>query len=196
MQVVVLNNDVVLSVWIVGIQTQRIVGTDIAAIEGPKPAVLSGKPIAPEPLLSHDLDLGRIRRNCDELVPDNQTRRQHGCDTYRSPYAEPPFELLVFGIVGCPPSLLVLKAEDAIGHERDDRKENRPGDPERQGDRVVDVAPVRGERCPPPRAENVKQHRGDRYQEQYERYSHPLCILAVKGYGYELKGGAHVCRDG
>ena len=109
---------------------------------------------------------------------------------------EPPFELLVFGIVGCPPSLLVTKAEDAIGHERDDREENRPGDPERQGDRVVDVAPVRGERRPPPRAEEVKQHRGDRDQKQYDCYSHPLCILAIKGCGYELKGGAHVCRDG
>jgi len=50
----------------------------------------------------------------------------------RSPDAEPPFELLVFGIVVCPPSLLVLKAEDAISHERDDREENRARDPERQ----------------------------------------------------------------
>ena len=25
--------------------------------------------------------------------------------------------------------------------------------------------------------------------------SHPLCIIAIKGYGYELKGGAHVCGD-
>ena len=79
--------------------------------------------------------------------------------------------LLVFGIVGCPPSLLVVKAEDAIGHERDDRAENRPGDPEGQGDRVVDVTPVGGDRRPPPRAEQVKQHRGDRYQKQlFRRY--------------------------
>jgi hypothetical protein len=34
----------------------------------------------------------------------------------------------------------------------------------------------------------VKQHRGDRYQEQYERYSHPSFILAIKGCGSELKG--------
>src|SRR5258708_5512146 len=59
-----------------------------------------------------------------------------------SPDREPPFELLVFRLVGCLPSLLVLKAEDAIGHERDDREVTRPSDPERQGDRVVDVAPV------------------------------------------------------
>jgi hypothetical protein len=37
----------------------------------------------------------------------------------------------------------------------------------------------------------VKQHRGDRNQKQYERYSHPLCILATKGCGYELKGDAN-----
>jgi hypothetical protein len=59
-------------------------------------------------------------------VPDNQPGRQHGCDADRSPDAEPPFELLVFGIVGCPPSLLVTKAEDPIGHERDDREKTAP----------------------------------------------------------------------
>jgi hypothetical protein len=42
----------------------------------------------------------------------------------------------------------------------------------------------------------VTQHRADRDQKQYECYSHPSFILAIKGYGYELKGGAHVCRDG
>src|SRR5258708_5512145 len=35
-----------------------------------------------------------------------------------------------------------LTVGTAIGHERDDREVNRPSDPERQGDRVVDVAPV------------------------------------------------------
>jgi hypothetical protein len=42
----------------------------------------------------------------------------------------------------------------------------------------------------------VKQHRGDRNQKQYDRYSHPSFILAIKGYGDELKGGAHICVDG
>jgi hypothetical protein len=42
----------------------------------------------------------------------------------------------------------------------------------------------------------VKQHRGDRDQEQYDCYSHPSFILAVKGYGYELEGGAHAYRNG
>ena len=42
----------------------------------------------------------------------------------------------------------------------------------------------------------MQSPRGDRYQKQYDCYSHPSFILAVKGYGYELKGGAHVCRDG
>jgi hypothetical protein len=84
-----------------------------------------------------------------------------------------------------------MKAEDAIGHERDDREENRPRDQERDVDRVVDVAPVGGDRRPPPRAVDVKQHRADRDQKQYDCYSHPSFILAVKGYGYESKGGAH-----
>ncbi len=61
-----------------------------------------------------------------------------------------------------------MKAEDAIGHERDDREENRPGDPEGDADGVVDIAPVSGDRRPPPRAVDVKQHRADRDQKQYE----------------------------
>src|SRR5437773_11762654 len=109
MQIAVLDDNIVLSTWIVGIQPHRIVGTALAGIGGPKPAVLSGKPITPTPLLSHDLDLGRIGRNGDELVPDDQAGRQHGRDADCSPDAKPPFELLVFGIVVRPPSLLVVK---------------------------------------------------------------------------------------
>jgi hypothetical protein len=37
----------------------------------------------------------------------------------------------------------------------------------------------------------VKQHRGDRYQKQYECYSHPSFILAIEGCGFESEGGAH-----
>src|SRR6516164_8625453 len=105
--------------------------------------------------------------------------------THAGPDAEPPLELLVFGVIGGLPSLLVVKAEDAIGHEHDDRGENKPGDPERYVDCVVDVAPVGGDRRPPPRAQEVKHHRADRDQEQYERYSHPTASLPVEGYGYQ-----------
>src|SRR3979409_2464323 len=181
---------------IVGVQAQWVVGTDVADIGRAHPAILSRKAEAPAPLLAHDLDLGSASRNRYELGPDNQAGCQHGSAADRSPYGEPPFKLFVFGLVGCPPSLLVMKTEDAIGHERDDREENCPGDPESYVDRVVDVAPVGGDRRPPPRAEEVKQHRADRDQKQYECYSHPSFILAVKGYGYELKGGAHAYCDG
>src|SRR3981081_2486719 len=187
-QVAAFDHNVVLPMRIVGIQAQRVVGTDVADIGCAQPAILPREAEAPAPLLTHDLDFGSVRRNRDELVPDNQAGCQHGSDADRSPYGEPPFELFVFGIVGCLPSLLVMKAEDAIGHERNDREENRPGDPERDVDRVVDVAPVCGDRRPPPRAEEVKQHRADCDQKQYDCYSHPSFILAVKGYGYGIKG--------
>ena len=181
---------------VVGIQAHRVVGTDGADIGCAHPAILPREAEAPAPLLAHDLDVGSLRRNRDELVPDEQAGCQHGSDADRSPYREPPFEFFVFGLVGCLPSLLVMKAEHAIGHERDDREENRPGDPERYVDRVVDIAPVGGDRRPPPRTIDVKQHRADRYQKQYDCYSHPSFIPAVKGCGYESKGGAHACRDG
>src|SRR5262249_17371523 len=124
-------------------------------------------------------------------VPTDQPGRQHGCDPDARAYAEPPFQLLVFGVVGRLSSFLVLKPEDAIRHERDDREEDGPGDPECQADRVVNVAPVGGNRRPPPRAVDVKQHRADCYQEQYDRYSHPSCIPAIEGCGYASKSGAH-----
>src|SRR6202048_1177252 len=158
-QVATFDHNIVLPMRIVGIQAQRGVGTDVAGIGRAHPAILPREAEAPAPLLAHDLDLGSVRRNRDELVPDNQAGCQHGSDADSSPYGEPPFDLFVSGLVGCPPSLLVMKAEDAIGHERDDREENRPGDPERDGDRVVDVAPVCGDRRPPPRAEKGKTHR-------------------------------------
>src|SRR6202012_5978276 len=118
--------------------------------------------------------------------PNDQAGRQHRRDADSCPYAEPPFQLLVFGIVGGPPSLLVVKAEDAIGHERDDRDENESGDPERYVDRAVDVAPVGGDWRPPPRAQEVKHHRTDRDQKQYERYSLPAASLPIESYGFEL----------
>src|SRR5258708_19690797 len=111
--------------------------TDITGIGGPKAAVFSEKPIAPLPLLSYDLDLGRTGRNCDELVPDNQPGCQHGCDTDSGHYGEPPFKLLVFGLVGCLPSLLVTEAEDTIAHQSNDPRENATRDPELHGDRLL-----------------------------------------------------------
>ena len=130
-------------------------------------------------------------------MPDNEARRQHRRYADSSTDAKPPFEPFVFGIIGCPPSFLVMEAEDAIGHERDDREESRPSDPERDVDRVVDVAPVGGDRREPPWAQEVKQHRADQNQEQYECYSHPSCILAVAGHGYNFKGrSSRLSRDG
>jgi hypothetical protein len=93
------------------------------------------------------------------------------------PDGEPRFELLVFRIVGCLSSFLVMKAEDAIGHESDHREEHHAGDPEGDADGVVDVAPVGGDRRPPPRAVDVKQHRADCDQKQYDSDSHPSLLL-------------------
>ena len=87
-----------------------------------------------------------------------------------------------------------MKAEDAIGHERDDRDENESGDPEGDVDGVVDIAPVRGNRRPPPRAVEVEQHRADRDQKQYQCDSHPRSILAIEGYGDELKEQSALSR--
>src|SRR5690242_11026234 len=82
-----------------------------------------------------------------------------------------------------------MEAEDAIGHEGDHREEYHAGDPECDADGVVDVAPVGGDRRPPPRAVDVKQHRADCDQKQYDSDSHPSLLLATKGNGDESKGG-------
>ena len=80
-----------------------------------------------------------ILYGCGDFLNDYEGIR--GYEPYRDDLA-----LMYFAhldpTVSCPPSLLVTKAQDTIGHDHDDRRENRPGDPRRQGDRVVDVAPV------------------------------------------------------
>ena len=191
MQVAIFDDDVVLPVRVVAIQAHGVVGTDVADIGGTHPAILARKAEAPLPLLAHDLDLGRVRRNRDELVPDKQARCQHGCNADPGPDAEPPFELLVFRIIVRLSSFLVMKAEDAIGHESDHREEHHAGDPEGDADGVVDVAPVGGDRRPPPRAVDVKQHRADCDQKQDKCDNHPSSLPATQGNGDELKGGAH-----
>ncbi|MGX1141778.1 hypothetical protein AB7M11_006014 [Bradyrhizobium ottawaense] len=145
-----------------------------------EPPVLARKAEAPLPLLAHDLDLGGVRRHGHELMPDHEAGRQHGRDTDSGPDAQPPFELFVLGIVISPSSLFVVKAEDAIGHEGDYGDENKARDPERDVDGVVDIGPVRGDRRPPPWAVEVKQHRADRDQKQYQCDSHPDPSLPSK----------------
>src|SRR5436853_2321948 len=155
-QVVGFDHDIVLRVGIVWIQAQRVVGTDVLDIGRAEPAVFPRKAEAPVPLPADDLDLGRPLRDRDKLVPYEQTGRQHGPDAHRGPDGEPPLDLLVIRIVYRPCSLLVTEAEYAIGREQDDGGESDPGYPECDDDRVVDVFPVRGNRRPPPRAQNVK----------------------------------------
>src|SRR6516225_10490042 len=179
MQVRVFDDNVVLPIRIIAVQAHGVVGTDVADIGRAQPTILARQAEAPLPLLAHDLDLGGVCRNRHELVPNEKAWRQHGRDAYPGADSEPPFEPFVFGVIGGLPSLLVVKAEDAISHEHDDRGENKPGDPERDVDCVVDVAPVGGDRRPPPRAQEVKHHRADRDQEQYERYSHPTASVPV-----------------
>ena len=139
-QIVAFDHDIVLPVGIVRIQAQGVVGTDVSGIGRAEPAVLPRKAKAPLPLLAHDLELGRSFRDRDELVPDEQARRQHGRDAHRGHDGEPPLQLLVLRLVGRPSSLLVAEAEHAIGHEQDDGGENDSGNPERDDDRVIDVA--------------------------------------------------------
>src|SRR5215212_9303119 len=101
-------------------QAQRVVGSDVAGIRRAEPAIFSWKAEAPLPLLADHLDLGRPFGDRDKLVPHKQTGRQHGPDSHRSHYGEPPLELFALRIVHRPSSLLVTEAEYAIGHEQDD----------------------------------------------------------------------------
>ena len=79
---------------------------------------------------------------------------------------------LVLRLVCGPCSLLVAKAEHAIGHEQTDSDENNASDPECDGDRVIDVIPIGGNRRPPPRAHKVKYHRANDQNNQYECQNH------------------------
>src|SRR5690606_30736127 len=56
----------------------------------------------------------------------------------------------------------VAKAPDAIGHEQDHRGKDDARDPEGDDEGRVDIAPVRSNRGPPPRAQHVEED-GSRY---------------------------------
>ncbi len=73
-QVTADDHDIVLPVGIVRIHTQRIVGTDVPRIRRAEQAVLCLEGGSSTPLLTHDLDLGRLFRDVDELVPYEQPR--------------------------------------------------------------------------------------------------------------------------
>src|SRR3546814_1703454 len=96
---------------------------------GTQAAVFAGKAEAPLPLLADDLYFGRIVGDRDELVPDEQARRQHGRDAHAGPDAQPPFQLLVFRLVGRAYARPVTEAENAKRHEQDDGEEDDGGDP-------------------------------------------------------------------
>src|ERR1700730_5111795 len=68
------DHDIVLPVGIVRIQTQGIVGTDVAWIGRAEPAVPSREAKAPLPLLTHYLKLRCLLRDRDVLVPHDQSR--------------------------------------------------------------------------------------------------------------------------
>jgi alkylation response protein AidB-like acyl-CoA dehydrogenase len=81
---------------------------------------------------------------------------------------QPELEAAVLGLVFGAHALAVAEAEDAVGGEEHDGDEDDAGDPEGDEDRRVDVAPVRGDRRPPPRAEHVEQDRPDDHEHQNE----------------------------
>jgi len=64
------DQDIVLSVGIVWIHPKRVVIVDVLGSNGSQYTVLSGKAIAPVPLLADDLKHRRVFRNVDELGPD------------------------------------------------------------------------------------------------------------------------------
>ena len=109
-----------------------------------------------------------------KLAQTKRPGRQHRRDADRGDDGQPELEPPVLGLVVGAGALAMAEAEDAVGHEQHDRREDEPGDPEGDRDRVVDVAPVRGDRRPPPRAQQVKQHRADDDDDECERDGHAL----------------------
>ena len=125
--------------------------------------------------------IGRVARNGDELVPDEQAGHQHGGDADAGDDRQPPFEPLVLRFVGRPVAFPVTEAEDAIGHEQHDGGEDDAGDPEGDDDGVVDIVPVRGDRRPPPWAQEVEQHRAHDDQNEYKHYGHVPFLPVFQG---------------
>ncbi len=151
------DQDVVLSVRIRRIHSERVVAADELRVDRAELAVLPREAVHPVPLLPHCLHLGRVLRHIDESRPDDQAGGQHRGDPHRGQDKQPPFELLVLGFVMRTCACAVAVAEHRPRHEQIDADEDDAGNPERDADRVVDRAPVGGNRREVPRTEEVKQ---------------------------------------
>src|SRR3546814_19191942 len=68
-QVVPLDDDIILPVWILRVQTHGGVGVHVPAAGRAQPPVFPREPITPLPLLHHNLPIGRASRNTYALVP-------------------------------------------------------------------------------------------------------------------------------
>src|SRR3546814_5120627 len=118
-QVVPLDDDIILPVWILRVQTQGVVGVHVPAAGRAQPPVFPREPITPLPLLPHDLELGRAFRNRDELVPYEQAGGQPRRDPCPGPYADRPLQLLALRLVCRTSSRPMVEAEDAVGRSEE-----------------------------------------------------------------------------
>ncbi len=159
MQIGARHHQVVMRFRVVLVQPQRIVAVEIFRVRRAEHAVAAGQAEAPQPLLADDLELLGILRNGDEIVPDDEAGRQHRGDAHTGDHGKPAFQFLVLGLVF--DRRVAPELPDAVGHEKDDGDEDDARDPEGNDDRVVDIAPIGGDRCPPPWTQDVEQDRSD-----------------------------------
>ena len=127
---------------------------------------------APMPLPADGLGGAGVLWDLNEICPDEQARRQHGRDANRSERGQYDLELGALGLVVRLVAGARAEPPDAVGREEVDCDEHDAADPERDIDREVDRAPVRGERSEIPRTREMEYQRANNEQDDDDCKSH------------------------
>jgi hypothetical protein len=172
MQLGIGDQHVILADRIVRIHAKRIVDTDLRGVGRAQLPIFAGKAIRPGPLLAEHFDQRGVFRHVDELGPHRQARREHRRDADRCDAGEPPLELFVLGFVVRLVTRTMAVPDDGVGHKQVHRHEHDAGDPESHVDGRIHGVPVGSDRCEPPWAQEMKQHRGHYEHDQRDRHHH------------------------
>ena len=138
----VVDQNVILSVRVVRIDAEQVLGANQFGIDRPEFAIFAGKTKTPVPLLADNFYFSCAFGNRYEFGPDKQSRRQHRGDTDGRQNGEPDLQFFVFRFVLRCRVFPVAVANDRVGHEKINGNEYDAGHNKCDVDGAVDHSPI------------------------------------------------------
>ena len=152
----IVDQDIVLAQRVIRIHAERVCWRNQFAVDVTKLTVRTWQSVAPVPLLADSFNLHGIVRHIHEFGPDEKTRRQHRHNTDRRENRQPGFKLVILRVIDRFGALFGAVFEHRIGHKQVDSHKHEPGDPERDIDGVVNLAPIGSQRGECPRTDKME----------------------------------------